>query len=163
MKKIFLTLIILLISAICYSQIGFTTYVTEQPVKPTIEEYLDQMPNNEKVFVINGFGDKIKPKQVDKSQVKVPVAALNVLYREMKNIRDYAALLMRGKVSSGQVMITPPKNKAALITALVKKFNKYFNEGQITAFTNKMLLHSKKNVQGQYIGIWKDYKDGVTQ
>lgn len=154
MKKIFLMLV-LLVPFYLFSQIGFITYVTEIPYQPTFQEWLVGMSGAEKAKVLNSFAEKIKPKQIDKSIVKVPVWVIRQFYGVMIQMRDSSIMWMRGD--------NPPLTVQVLKDKVSVEFSDYFTANQCGVFVNKMILYAKRNTSGVYIGTWNDYKTGVMQ
>jgi len=147
-------------------KIGFTCY--ETPVvepKPTIAEIIVSLNNTQKLAILNGFANKVKPDVLYFNlRGKVPREAIKALYRAIDEIEMYSRALMReeveltpaeidpetGEIITPAVMNTIPSTVTALKSAVSAEYSVDFNATQVGAIINKMISCTKLDGTGSF-------------
>ena len=159
------------------AQLGFTFYDDTSTPAPTITEILAGLTTAQKLGVLNGFAEGIKPidwrqwmKDTDDTVPRnVPRVAIRRLYEEIDAIEDWCRAEMRGErlvtpavldedpesptfgeVITPAVFNTPPTGVTGLRSVAASAFQEVFTSSQVTAVVNKMIEYSKSTKDGDF-------------
>ena len=136
--------------------IGFTTYEDLSiTVAPTLEEMLNALTATQKVNILQAYVDKLKPGQTKEIAPKETVIAL---YRVMEDIENWC----KETVLSDTPPTTLTEIRDAVNALANDKYPGIFSITQINAVIGKVLLVSKKDANGDYIGTLADYVGYLT-
>jgi len=177
MKKALLTIVLVAVFAMGYSQSFFNTYIVEQPPTKTPQEWVDGMTGLQKAAMLNGFSNGVKATQLDRAEIGIPKDVAVQFYRLMNNMKNYGTKLMRGEVvitpevvdpETGEVitpavMNTPPTTQNQLRSQIHDEYGGWFSLNEIGVFVNRMVQYSRLNIDKEYDGTWEVFVSGVTQ
>jgi len=155
---------------------GFTTYIDEviDPNIIDIEAILDGMSGAMKLSLLNSYAIDSNPYNVDRTMVPIHRDAIVAIFNEITNVRDYSIVFTRGEVVIGYITDpdtgeqtpdynTIPVNKTELINGVLANpdLTDLFSTGEITAIINKMLLWSKRDIDGDYVGTFTTFAQNI--
>jgi hypothetical protein len=150
---------------------GFTSYNSKPvPPVPTTQEIVASLTSAQKVAVLNGFAQNVKPKTI-KYESELKLQVVTHLYKKMDEIEELSRSLMRGEVvltaavvddETGEVTTpvvynTPPTTASALASQVASTFSVDFTSGQVGAILTKMYQYSSWDGKG----TWTFYKNNV--
>ena len=132
---------------------GFTTYIDEVP-DPNIvdlQAILASLTGTQKLALLNSFAISDNHYHVDRSLVPIHRDVIGMLFNNIALIRDYAIAYTRGEFGN-----TIPTTKTALTNAVkaITAHTYVFTLVELTAIINKMMLWSKKDINGDYVGTF---------
>lgn len=153
------------------TNIGFTSFDVKEDTTPTTQEVLALLTNEQKLFILDGFTNKVKPDVLHRMvEVSHPAYIVKYLYGKFADIRDESARRMRGEIlitpavyddegneTSPAVYNTPPTTSTQLLNEIKDQFAEDFNESQVSAILTKMVKYSKSNGTGN----WTYYKTEI--
>lgn len=140
------------------ASLGFTYYDSVPvPVVPTIQEIIAGLSGAQKTAILNGFVQKILPKQLAYNVPGLSRSVIRTLYKAVDSIEETSRLLMRGEViitpgdeENPPVYNTPPASAAALLSAVQDEFSDVFTGPQVNAILSAMIAWSKHDGTGNW-------------
>lgn len=148
-------------------------YYNEKPVKvkPTMQEILENLTNQQKIQILDAFAKGIKPDQL-KHKINISGIIIVHLYKAISAIEEKSRLLMRGEVLitsaeyneegievKSAVYNKPITTALQLKNAIKADFVNEFTETQVTAVLQKMVKYSKCGGSGS----WEFYSKEVVK
>ena len=156
---------------------GFFTYIDETPDPNVIDlqAVLASLSGATKLQILDAFANDDNPFHVDRSLIPVHRGVLVMLFNVLGNIRDDAGRYTRGEVITGYGPPDPdtgieppiynvvPISGAQLITIIqgIEAYADVFTNAAIGVIVNKMLLWSKIDNTGTFVGTFTTYSENV--